>query len=205
MTGALPTGDPNDATTKFSNTNEVAQAGYYSAQSNQPDTITREFTATPHSSMGRFTFPATTQADFMVKLMDSQNGDFGDTAKIVERHRDRRLGHQRPLLRRVQQRRPGAGVHVHFDLVFDHPFTSSQVITQPGQTDPAAVFLTFDTTSNPVIQAKVGDLLRQHRQRQGWTGRPRTPGWDFGSIKAASSRTGTHCSAGSRCPGAASH
>jgi hypothetical protein len=39
-TGALPSGDPNQVTTAFSHTNEVAQAGYYSAQSNQPNTVT---------------------------------------------------------------------------------------------------------------------------------------------------------------------
>ncbi|HZC72946.1 MAG TPA: hypothetical protein VE442_19775, partial [Jatrophihabitans sp.] len=44
ITGALPGGDPNAVTTKFTNDNEIAQAGYYSAQSNQPDTITSEFT-----------------------------------------------------------------------------------------------------------------------------------------------------------------
>ena len=37
ITGTLPSGDPNNATTPFTNTGEVAQAGYYSAQSNQPD------------------------------------------------------------------------------------------------------------------------------------------------------------------------
>jgi putative alpha-1,2-mannosidase len=72
MTGALPSGDPTDATTSFTNTAEVAQAGYYSAESNLPQTITSEFTATPHSSMGRFTFPKTTAADFLVKLMPAR-------------------------------------------------------------------------------------------------------------------------------------
>ena len=183
MTGALPTGDPNDATTKFSNTNEVAQAGYYSAQSNQPDTITSEFTATPHSSMGRFTFPATTQADFMVKLMDSQNGDFGDSAKVVS---DTEIvgsdtsGHfcgEANNDGQVQE------YTVYFDLVFDHPFTASQVITQPGQTDPSAVFLTFDTTSNPVVQAKVAtSYVSTDNAKADW--QAENPGWDFGSIQS---------------------
>ncbi|HEY3629341.1 MAG TPA: hypothetical protein VGL21_00525, partial [Jatrophihabitantaceae bacterium] len=62
VTGALPSGNPNSVTTKFTNTGEIAQAGYYSAQTNQPDTITSEFTATPHSSMGRFTYPSTATA-----------------------------------------------------------------------------------------------------------------------------------------------
>ena len=60
VTGALPSGtDPNNVTTPLSHTNEVAQAGYYSAQSNgSTDPITSEFTATAHSSMGQFTFPS---------------------------------------------------------------------------------------------------------------------------------------------------
>src|SRR6266581_8499626 len=87
ITGALPSGNPNSVLTSFSNSGEVAQAGYYSAQSNQPNTITSEFTATSHSSMGRFTFPATTQAGFLVKLHDSQNGEFApSTAQIVNDH-----------------------------------------------------------------------------------------------------------------------
>src|SRR5207244_281218 len=40
LTGALPDGDPNEVTTSFTNTGEIAQAGYYSAQSNLPDPIT---------------------------------------------------------------------------------------------------------------------------------------------------------------------
>ncbi len=83
ITGTLPSGNPNNLTTPFTNDGEVAQAGYYSAQSNQPSTITSDFTATAHSSMGRFTFPSTTQAGFVVKLMDSQNGDSGDSASVV--------------------------------------------------------------------------------------------------------------------------
>ncbi|HZE30323.1 MAG TPA: hypothetical protein VE198_02660, partial [Actinoallomurus sp.] len=66
ITGDLPSGDPNKATTAFTNAGEVAQAGYYSAQSNMPDTITSQFTETPHSAMGRFTFPSTSQAGFLV-------------------------------------------------------------------------------------------------------------------------------------------
>src|SRR6266568_963257 len=184
MTGALPSGNPNNATTKFSNTGEVAQAGYYSAQSNQPDTITSEFTATPHSSMGRFTFPATTQADFLVKLMNSQNGDFGDTARVVS---DTEIVGSDKSGHFCGETNNGGQVQeytVYFDLVFDHPFTSSQVITQPGQTDPAAVFLTFDTTSNPVIQAKVAtSYVSTDNAKLDWS--TENPGWDFAGTQNA--------------------
>src|SRR5262249_61928695 len=85
--GAPPAGNPNAITTAFTNNGEVAQAGYYSAQTNQPNTITSEFTATSHSAMGRFTYPATAQAGFLVKLRNSQNGQFApSTAQILGSH-----------------------------------------------------------------------------------------------------------------------
>ena len=42
--------------------------GYYAAQTNQPNTVTSEFTATDHSSMGQFTFPQGSDAGFDIKL-----------------------------------------------------------------------------------------------------------------------------------------
>jgi predicted alpha-1,2-mannosidase len=188
MTGALPSGDPNSVTTPFSNGGEVAQAGYYSAQSNQPDTITSEFTATDRTSMGRFTFPATTQADLLVKLMDSQNGDFGDSAKVVSDHEivgSDTSGHfcgERNNDGQVQE------YTVYFDIVFDHPFTASQIITQAGQSDPAAVLLTFDTTSDQVIQAKVGTSYVS-TDNAALDVQTENPGWDFAAVKGGAQQT----------------
>jgi predicted alpha-1,2-mannosidase len=184
ITGALPSGNPNSVLTSFSNDGEVAEAGYYSARSNQPETITAEFTATAHSSMGRFTFPATPQAGFLVKLMDSQNGTFGDSASVVsdtEIAGSQTSGHfcgETVNDGQVQE------YTVHFDLVFDRPFTASRVITQSGQTDPAAVLLTFDTTSNPVVQAKVGiSYVSAGNARLDW--QTENPGWDFTAVRRA--------------------
>lgn len=184
MTGPLPSGNPNKVTTQFSNDGEVAQAGYYSARSNQPDTITSEFTATPHSSMGRFTFPATTQANFLVKLMNSQNGDFGDSAQVVSNTEISGTDTSGHFCGEASNDGQKQEYTVHFDIVFDHPFTASQVITQPGQADPAAVLLTFDTTSNPVIEAKVGiSYVSTDNARANW--QAENPGWDFDAIKSA--------------------
>ncbi len=184
ITGALPSGNPNSVLTSFSNSGEVAQAGYYSAQSNQPNTITSEFTATSHSSMGRFTFPATTQAGFLVKLHDSQNGEFApSTAQIVNDHEiagTQTSGHFCGEANNDGQQQEYT---VHFDLVFDHPFTASQIITQSGG-EPAAVYLTFDTTSNPVVQAKVGtSYVSTDNAALDW--QSENSGWDFGAVKGA--------------------
>ncbi|HEU0242146.1 MAG TPA: GH92 family glycosyl hydrolase [Micromonosporaceae bacterium] len=183
MTGALPSGDPNDAETSFTNTGEVAQAGYYSAQSNQPNTITSQFTATPHSSMGRFTFPATTQADFLVKLMDSQNGDFGDSAHVVSNTEIAGSDTSGHFCGEGNNDGQVQEYTVYFDIVFDQPFTASQVVTQSGQTDPSAVFLTFDTTSNPVVQAKVGiSYVSTDNAKLDW--QTENAGWDFDAVQA---------------------
>ena len=188
MTGPLPTGDPNMITTAFSHTGEVAQAGYYSAQSNQPNTVTSEFTATLHSSMARFTYPATNQADFLIKLMASQNGDYGDSAKVVGN--DEIQGSDTSGYFCGEQNNAGQPqlYTVYFDIVFDHPFTASQVITNSGQTDPAAVALTFDTTKDQVIQAKVGiSYVSAANAKLDW--QTENPGWNFDSVRRHAQHT----------------
>jgi predicted alpha-1,2-mannosidase len=183
MTGALPSGNPNNVMTSFTNTGEVAQAGYYSAQSNMPDTITSQFTATPHSSMGRFTFPKTTAADFLIQLQNSQNGDAGDSAQIVGNNEVVGSDTSGDFCGESNNDGQSQLYTVYFDIVFSQPFTASQVITESGQTDPAAVFLTFNTTTEPVIDAKVAisyvSTANAQLDRQ-----TDNPGWDFGSVKA---------------------
>lgn len=183
ITGKLPSGDPNSITTSFSNTGEIAQAGYYSARSNQPDTVTSQFTATPHSSMARFSYPATTQAGFLIKLRDSQNGEFApSTATVVSDHEvsgSETSGHFCNESNNDGQQQEYT---VHFDITFDQPFTGSQVIT--GSDGPEAVYLSFDTTANQVVQAKVGiSYVSDANAKLDW--QTENPGWDFRTIKAA--------------------
>jgi hypothetical protein len=193
MTGALPSGVPSQATTSFTNTGEVAQAGYYSAQSNLPDTITSDFAETTHSAMGQFTFPSTTQADFLVKLAASQNGDAATSAKIVGNDEIQGSVTSGDFCGETDNDGQSQLYTVYFDVIFNHPFTASQVITESGQTDPDSAFLTFNTTANPVIDAKVGiSYVSAANAKLNWqTENPRPR------------RTGTSCSAGSRSPAAA--
>jgi predicted alpha-1,2-mannosidase len=183
MTGPLPSGNPNDVQTNFSNTNEIAQAGYYSAQTNQPDTITSQFTATPHSSMGRFTYPATTQAGFLIKLHDSQNGEFAPSTATV-------VNNQEVSGSETSGHFCGEDVNdgqkqeytVHFDITFDQPFTTSQVINGSDGT-PTAVYLAFDTTTNPVVQAKLAtSYVSDANAHLDW--QTENPTWNFDATKA---------------------
>jgi predicted alpha-1,2-mannosidase len=184
MTGALPSGDPAQATTSFTNTGEVAQAGYYSAQSNLPDTITSDFAETTHSAMGQFTFPSTTQADFLVKLMASQNGDAATSATIVGNDEIQGSVTSGDFCGEANNDGQSQLYTVYFDVVFNQPFTASQIVTEPGQTDPDSAFLTFDTTANPVIDAKVGiSYVSAANAKLNW--QKENPGWTFGSVKSA--------------------
>jgi predicted alpha-1,2-mannosidase len=191
LTGALPSGNPNSVLSSFTNTGEIAQAGYYSAQSNMPDTITSQFTATSHTSMGRFTFPSTTQADFLIKLQDSQNGDFGDSAQIVGNNEITGTDTSGDFCGETNNDGQAQEYTVHFDLVFSQPFTASQVITEAGQTDPAAVFLTFDTSTDPVIEAKAAISYVSTANAQ-LDLRTENPGWDFDSTMAAAQHDWNH-------------
>jgi predicted alpha-1,2-mannosidase len=179
MTGGLPSGDPNTYTVPFSHTGEVATAGYYSVQSGSP-AITTELTATLHSAMGRFTFPATNNANFLIKLLGSQNGSSGSSANIVgtnEVNGSTQSGHF-----------CGAGDQytLFFDIVFDQPFTASQIITPSGKSYPGEVFLTFDTTQKQVIQAKVAiSFVSTDNARANWKAENADGTWDFDSVKTA--------------------
>ncbi|MGH3395963.1 MAG: glycoside hydrolase domain-containing protein, partial [Streptosporangiaceae bacterium] len=184
MTGGLPSGDPAKSVTSFTNTGEVAQAGYYSAESNLPNTITSDFAETAHSAMGQFTFPKTTQADFLVKLMASQNGNFGTSATIVGNDEIQGSVTSGQFCGEPVNDGQTQQYTVYFDVVFNHPFTASQIVTESGQTDPDSVFLTFNTTSSPVIDAKVGiSYVSAANAKQNW--QAENSGWNFGAVKNA--------------------
>ena len=181
-TGALPAGNPNQITTAFSHANEVAQAGYYAAKSNGPSTITAEFTATPHSSMARFTYPASTQADFLIKLMASEDGNYGDSVQVVGDNEVQGSDTSGHFCSETNNAGQPQLYTVYFDIVFDHPFTASQVITNPGQTAPAAVNLTFNTSGNRVVRAKVGiSYVSVADAKQNW--QVENPGWNFNTVR----------------------
>jgi predicted alpha-1,2-mannosidase len=185
VVGALPSGDPNNVTTDFTHTGEVAQAGYYSAQSNGTTSpITSEFTETTHSSMGQFTFPQSSDAGFDIKLQSSQNGDSGDTAQIVGNDEISGSITSGDFCGESVNDGQSQLYTLYFDIKFDQPFATSQVITESGQTSPSAVYVSFDTTTNPVVQAKVGISYVSTADAQlNW--QTENPGWNFNATKAA--------------------
>jgi predicted alpha-1,2-mannosidase len=182
MTGALPSGNPNDLMTTFSNDNEIAQAGYYSAQSNQPNTITSEFTATPHSAMARFTYPSGQQAGFLIKLQDSQNGEYApSTATVVSNNEIQGSETSGHFCGEDNNSGQEQVYTVHFDITFDQPFTAQ---TMPGSNGPDAVYLTFDHPSSQTVQAKLGiSYVSDANAQTNW--QTENPNWNFDAVKNA--------------------
>ncbi|HEV2635670.1 MAG TPA: GH92 family glycosyl hydrolase [Actinocrinis sp.] len=176
LTGALPSGDPGTHMENISHTGEVANAGYYSVTTGSP-AIKTELTATQRSGMARFTFPATTQADLLLKLLDSQNGDSASTAQIVSNTEVSGTATSGNFC--------GSGTYtLHFDIVFDQPFTASQIVNESGQPGPNSVFLTFNTTSNQVVQAKVGiSFVSTANAKANW--QAENSGFTFSTTQAA--------------------
>ena len=187
MTGLLPNGNPSNDTTSFTNSGEAAQAGYYSARSNQPNTITSRFSATPHSAMGTFEFPETSRADFLIKLRDSQTRDVASSARIVGDNRvqgSATTGH-------FCNNKGISGQQdytVHFVIVFNHRIIRHRIITERGQKYPNSVLVRFTTRSAPLIKAKVAisyvsaaNAMLDWRQENG--------GWDLARVRAAARRS----------------
>jgi predicted alpha-1,2-mannosidase len=176
MTGGLPAGNPAVHMEALSHEGESGTAGYYTVRTGSP-AIKTELTATLRSSMARFTYPATSNANILIKLLDSQAGSSTSTAQIVGTNEVRGSttgGHF-----------CGAGDRytVYFDIVFDQPFTASKIVNDGAGSLPSVVFLTFDTTTTQTLQAKVGvSFVRADNARGNWMAD--NPGWDFDGVRA---------------------
>ncbi|MDQ1653927.1 MAG: hypothetical protein QOI35_3127 [Cryptosporangiaceae bacterium] len=172
LVGAAPT---NVAGTmvSYDHASEIANAGYFSAKSSGGQVRT-ELTATTRSGMARITYPASTQAAILVKLRDTPTIRAADpsSGKIVsdtEISGTTTSGHFCGDV---------ATYTVHFDVVFDHPFTTSKVIGSDG------IYVSFDTTANQVVQAKVGiSFVSDANAKANW--QAENPNWDFDAIKNA--------------------
>ena len=181
----------------FSHTNEQADAGYYRVRLDSG--ITAELTATTRSGISRFTFPATTQANLLIKLAGSQNPVSDTSVSVVSNTEitgSVTTGHFCDA---------APTYTVYFAAKFDQPFTadgtfsasrsavqprprpgspqSSSQVT-PRLSGPSGEYLTFNTTANQVVQAKVGISYVSATNAQ--TNRDsENPNWSFDSVHQA--------------------
>ncbi len=178
LTGGIPAGtDPGSFDQRLSHGGEVGTAGYYKVNTGIP-TITTELTATNRSAMARFTYPQTTQANLLFKLLDSQDGTAASSANIVSSTEVQGSATSGYFCGASES------YTVHFDITFNRPFTASKVITEQGQAGPNSILLTFDTTTNPVLLAKVGiSFVSADNAKLNW--QTDNPGWNFDAVRAA--------------------
>src|SRR5690242_16639991 len=146
MVGSAPS-NVNGTLMSYDHSTEVATAGYFSAKSSGGQ-IQTELTTTQRAGIARITYPSSTQAALLVKLRDSQNQNSTDpsSGKVVsntEVSGTTVSGHFCG---------DSATYTLHFDIMFDQPFTSSQILGSPNN----GIYVAFNTTSNRVVQAKVG-------------------------------------------------
>jgi predicted alpha-1,2-mannosidase len=181
-TGAIGT-DPAAATETFSHAQETARAGYYS--STLGDGVTVRLTDATRAGIGTFTFPATTQANLLLKLDDSQSSVDTTQEQVVGDDEVRgqvSAGHfcSNPD---PQER----DYTLHFDIVFSQPFTATSPWTgtsDTGATIPGGIGLTFDTTRNQTVTAKVGISFTSDANAA-LNREAEIPGWNFGAVQRA--------------------
>ena len=240
--GAIPSA-PGNATDSFTHASETAQAGYYA--DTLGNGVSVKLTDATRAGIGSFNFPATSQANLLVKLSSSADEVDGTSAQVVGSNEVTGSvtgGHFCGA--------PTSWEHdytLHFTIVFNHPFTSngtwggassSSSVTknakqvtqnnvthqatptpkatppatkvfagpQPGLharpgaqptvhgtkaaspqttvTNPDGIYLTFDTTKNQTVTAKVGISFTSDANAAQNLG-SEIPAWNFSAVRNA--------------------
>ncbi len=140
----------------FSHSNESASPGYYSVNLSAHN-IRTELTTTTRTGMGRFTFPSSTQATMLVNMGTSFNGNTSTGTHVDITGANSISGYATTGNQLVNYK-------IYFVAQFDQNFTSSGTwnggTVSGGSTSATGsqcgAYLVFNTTSNQVVQAKVG-------------------------------------------------
>ncbi|MFC4033424.1 lectin [Streptomyces polygonati] len=155
------------ATQTFSHSNESASAGAYSVTLGNG--VKTELTATARSGMARFTFPSSTQANLLFKL----NADKATNLHFTKVSSTEVSGSVDAGLFCAA----APSYTAYFDMVFDQPMTGSGTFSGGDS-------VTFNTTGNQVVQAKVGlsyvSIAGATANRAAENG-----GWDFNGTRTA--------------------
>jgi predicted alpha-1,2-mannosidase len=141
----------------FSHANETARPGYYRVHLDGPD-VTAELSATLHTGIGEFVYPASTASTMLINAGGSVNGNSNSMVSI-DPGGDEVTGSAQSVV--------GCGSNsyvIYFAAKFDRSFSAygtwngnavdSGSKSSGGQ--HAGAFVVFDTTSNPVVVVQVG-------------------------------------------------
>ncbi len=204
--GAVNTG----ASDAFSHGNESASPGSYAVTLNNG--VKTELTATTRSGMARFTFPATSQANLVFKLAGSQNGDSNTQFNVVSSTEvsgqvtsgkfcgagntytvyfdmvfDKPFSSNGTAAATTSHATPRERAGKNAAEPANKPALHG-ASPRTAAAKPAAAasngYVTFNTTSSPVVQAKVG--ISYVSAANAVTNRTsENPAWDFASVSTA--------------------
>ncbi|GCE29232.1 alpha-1 2-mannosidase [Dictyobacter alpinus] len=168
ITPTVGSGNTNTSST-YSHSQESASAGYYGVT--LANGVKSEMTVTQRTGMGRYTFPSTTNANIALDASRAATGTSNPSVTVTGTHE---VSGQE-----TSGNFCGAGNHytIYFDVQFDRDFTVAK-------TWNGGVLVSFDTTSNPTINIKVGISYVGVNNARGNINAENT-GWNFDGVKGA--------------------
>jgi predicted alpha-1,2-mannosidase len=141
----------------FTHRREATHPGYYQVHLNDPD-VTVELSVTPHTGVGRFTYPDSAESTMIINAGGSINGNTNSSVTIIP-GRNEVTGYAESVV--------GCGYdlyRIYFAARFDRSFSSygtwdGDIVTH-GSTasggQQAGAFVVFNTTGTNVIHIQVG-------------------------------------------------
>ncbi|MGA7202407.1 MAG: glycoside hydrolase domain-containing protein, partial [Candidatus Cybelea sp.] len=156
IAGALPS-SPATASQPFSHASEQSAPGWYVVSLGEP-AIRAELTVTMRTGIGRFTFPATSQANLLVNVASNQAGVLGSSVRIDGSNEISGSATSGFFCGMPDQ------YTVYFVAQFDRPFRAHGTWqaarlfpdASSAQGPAAGAWLTFDAMQNREVRMKVG-------------------------------------------------
>jgi predicted alpha-1,2-mannosidase len=160
IVGKLQTTPADEASyqSTFSHQSEQASPGYYAVRLGTPHTLV-QLSVTARTGFGRFTYPGTHEAAMLINPSTDAGGETNPSAIRVDPARREVFG--------FGSGRDGCGSNrytIFFAAFFDRPFSGQGSwegsTIHRGSTSSSGprsgAYVTFDTSSNQVVQVKVG-------------------------------------------------
>jgi predicted alpha-1,2-mannosidase len=161
--------NPGSATASFSHGKESASPGYYSVGLGSG--VTAELTTATRSGIGRFTYPAGTPANMIIKVGDNPSPVSASSVTVVG---DNTITGS---VTGVGFCEAGNPFTLYFSATFDRPFTASGSYN-------GGEYVTFDTSGGSVVQARVGISYVSAANAKSNVD-SEIPGWSFDTTRAS--------------------
>ena len=156
IAGMLPS-SPATASATFSHASEQSAPGWYAVSLGEP-AVRAELTVTMHTGIGRFTFPATSQANLLVNVASNQAGVLASDVSVDGSNEISGSATSGFFCGMPDQ------YTVYFVAQFDRPFRAHGTWqatrlfpdASSAQGPAAGAWLTFDAMQNRQVQMKIG-------------------------------------------------